>query len=213
MSKNWQNIFIFAPDLKPFLMYEYISGKLAYTNPSCAIVDCNGFGYNIQISVNTYTAIKDLKEVKLFLHHIVREDAEFLFGFFDIKERLLFRYLITVSGVGANTARVILSSLSPDDLYLAIVNGNSKRLKAVKGIGEKTAQRIVVDLADKLLKADFNAVNVDNAHNNSVNEALSALTVLGFPKANVEKALKKVVEAKGNDLTVEMLVKETLKIM
>ncbi|MDD4141204.1 MAG: Holliday junction branch migration protein RuvA [Bacteroidales bacterium] len=194
-------------------MYEYISGKLVYCNPSYAVIDCNGLGYNIQISLNTYTAIKDKQEVKLFLYHIVREDVELLFGFFDNKERILFKYLISVSGVGANTARIILSSMTAPELYSTIVNGDSKRLKAVKGIGEKTAQRIVVDLSDKLLKEDF-AVDISQVlHNNSANEALSALAVLGFPKSVIEKALKKVVEAKGSELTVEELVKETLRIM
>ncbi|MDR2084565.1 MAG: Holliday junction branch migration protein RuvA [Bacteroidales bacterium] len=194
-------------------MYEYITGKLVYSNPSYAIIECGGIGYNIQISVNTYALIKDQTNIKLFLHHILREDNESLFGFFDEKERILFRHLITVSGVGANTGRVILSSMNSAELYSVIVNKDSRRLKSVKGIGEKTAQRIVLDLADKLLKENFDAANIGPLHNNYANEALSALTVLGFPRLSVEKALKKVIETKGADLGVEELVKETLKIL
>ena len=194
-------------------MYEYITGKLVYSNPSYVVIDCGGIGYNIQISLNTFTAIKDSASVKLFLHHILREDNEALFGFFDERERILFRHLITVSGVGANTARVILSSNTPSELYGIIVSKNSGRLKSVKGIGEKTAQRIVLDLADKLLKENFNYENIPQMHNNSANEALSALIVLGFPRLSVEKALKKIIETKSADLSVEELVKETLKIL
>ncbi|MDL2228050.1 Holliday junction branch migration protein RuvA [Bacteroidales bacterium OttesenSCG-928-K03] len=194
-------------------MYEYIVGKLVYSNPSYAVVECAGIGYNIQISVNTFSSIKDGETVKLFLHQILREDSEMLFGFFDEKERVLFRHLITVSGVGANTARVILSSNAPGELYSIIVNKESSRLKSVKGIGEKTAQRIVLDLADKLLKENFEVGNIGQTHNNSANEALSALTVLGFPRMAVEKALKKIIETKTTDLSVEELVKETLKIL
>lgn len=194
-------------------MYEYIFGKLVRSNPSYCVIDCNGIGYNILISVNTYAAIKDLTDVKLYLHHILRDDSENLFGFFTEKERKIFRFLITVSGVGANTARVILSSLTADELYSTIVDGNYKRLKAVKGIGEKTAQRIVVDLRDKLTKVDFDIEVNALKHNNNFDEALSALTMLGFPKSAVEKALRSTVESKGSELSVEDLVKETLKIM
>ena len=194
-------------------MYEYISGRLVYSNPTYCVIECHGIGYNILISVNTFSAIKDLQDVKLYLHHVLREDCEALYGFFDYKERILFRYLITVSGVGVNTARLILSSMTADELYTSIVNKDYKRLKAVKGIGEKTAQRIVVDLCDKLLKADFDVEKTFIHHNNNVQEALSALVMLGFPKSAVEKSLQRIIEAKGNSLTVEEIVKETLKIM
>ncbi|MGI6717645.1 MAG: Holliday junction branch migration protein RuvA [Bacteroidales bacterium] len=196
-------------------MFEYIYGKLIYANPAFAIVECNGIGYNIQISVNTYTFIKDLKEVKLFLHHIVREDAEFLYGFYDQKERLLFRHLITVSGIGAATARLMFSSLSVSELYTAIVNGDVNTLKTVKGIGIKTAQRVIVDLKDKLLKEDFDISENATVYNNLVNETLAALMALGFPKQTCERAIKKIIDKKTDTdiLSVEDLIKETLKIL
>ena len=194
-------------------MYEYICGKLVYSSPSYCVIDCNGIGYNILISVNTFSEIKDLEKVKLYIHHIIRDDGEFLYGFFKNKERILFQYLITVSGVGANTARLILSSMTSDELYTTIVNRDHKRLKAVKGIGEKTSQRIVVDLSDKLLKADFDVEKTFIHHNNNIQEALSALVMLGFPKIAVEKTLRRVIEKKDNNLSVEEIVKEALKIM
>ncbi len=197
-------------------MFEYIYGKLVYVNPSYAVVECNnGIGYNIQISVNTYTLIKDLKEVKLFLHHIVREDAETLYGFYDQKERLLFRHLITVSGIGAATARLMFSSLSVSELYTSIVNEDVNTLKSVKGIGVKTAQRVIVDLKDKLLKEDFDITENVPVYNNIVNETLSALMALGFPKQTCERAIKKIMDKKTatDTITVEDLIKETLKIL
>lgn len=194
-------------------MYEYILGKLVCSTPTYCVIDCNGIGYNILISINTYSVIKDMAEVKLFLHHVVREDDESLYGFYEEKERLLFRFLISVSGVGANTARLILSSLTADELYSIIVESDYKRLKTVKGVGEKTAQRIVVDLSDKLTKIDFYITKMPFSYNNNSQEALSALVVLGFPKATAEKALKKIFEKKGTGLPVEELVKEALRIM
>ena len=194
-------------------MYEYISGKLVYANPTFCVIDCYNIGYKMQISVNTYAAVKDLQEVKLFVHHVVREDEEMLFGFYEENERTMFRNLITVSGVGVNTARIILSSLTVSELYATITEGNYQRLKSVKGIGEKTSQRIVVDLKDKLAKIDFNLDKNLTWNNNNVEEALSALSMLGFPKPAVEKAIRKIIAAMGDNMSVEELVKETLKIM
>jgi Holliday junction DNA helicase RuvA len=193
-------------------MYAFISGKLSEITPARVIVENQGIGYNVNITVNTYAAIKDLQEVKLFTHLVVREDAHILFGFADENERKLFQLLITVSGVGANTARLILSSLTTDEAYNAITSGNVSVLQSVKGIGGKTAQRIVIDLKDKLLKQDINIEKVNVSHNTLKDEALSGLLILGFSKNMAEKALNKVLK-QADINNVEGLIKEALKIL
>ena len=135
-------------------MYDYISGKLIQNTPSYAVIDNNGIGFFINISVNTYSKLENKTNVKLFIHHVIREDAHLLFGFFDTVERDMFQLLISVSGIGANTARVILSSLSVNDIRSAIMGGQVEVLKSIKGIGAKSAQRIIVDLRDKVGKVD-----------------------------------------------------------
>jgi Holliday junction DNA helicase RuvA len=193
-------------------MYAFISGKLTSITPAEVVVENQGIGYNINITVNTYSVIKDLREVKLFTHLVVREDAHILFGFADENERKLFQLLITVSGVGANTARLILSSLTTDEAYHAITSGNVAVLQGVKGIGGKTAQRIVIDLKDKLLKQDINIEKVSTSHNTLMDEALSGLLILGFNKNTAEKALNKVLKQTEIN-NVEGLIKEALKIL
>ena len=195
-------------------MYDFIEGQLAELTPISATIQTGGFGYLIHISLNTYTGLqanqgKDAV-CKLYLHHVVREDAHLFYGFSDKQERILFRLLISVSGVGAGTARMILSSLTADELQKAISTGNANVLKNVKGIGLKTAQRIIVDLKDKIGQATISDDQFLAANNTSKEEALSALVNLGFTKALVEKALDKIVAAKPS-ANVEEIIKEALK--
>ena len=195
-------------------MYDFIEGQLVELTPVSATVKTGGFGYLINISLNTYTVLQALQEndksCKLYLHQVVREDAQQFYGFAEKHERSLFRLLISVSGVGAGTARMILSSMSVVELQKAIAEGNTSALKNVKGIGLKTAQRIIVDLKDK---TGLTATTDDKflaPVGNSKEEALSALMNLGFTKASVDKLLDKIVAAKPT-ATVEDIIKEALK--
>ncbi|HOA10742.1 MAG: Holliday junction branch migration protein RuvA [Bacteroidales bacterium] len=192
-------------------MYDYIVGKLAELTPTHAVVEVGGLGYHVNISLQTYSAINGMNEVKLYLHQVIREDAHLLYGFFEAKEREIFRLLISVSGVGASTARLILSSLNADELQAAILTENINLIKQVKGIGLKTAQRIVVDLKDKVVGDDFASKQImPAAHNTSRDEALSALVMLGFSKSATEKVLDQIIR-EGGELTVEGLIKSALK--
>jgi len=192
-------------------MYEYIVGKLEEVTPTNAVVESSGVGYYINISLQTYSAIDGKKEIKLFLHQVVREDAHLLYGFASAQERELFRLLISVSGVGANTARLILSSLSVPEIQTAIAAENINLIKQVKGIGLKTAQRIIVDLKDKVTAVSgFSSEIVGGVNNTSKQEALSALVMLGFAKVAAEKVLDQVIKSEGN-LPVEGLIKMSLK--
>lgn len=195
-------------------MYNYIFGKLVEVSPAYAVIDCGGVGYMLEISLNTYTQIKDMSEVKLLAHFVVREDAQLLYGFFEEKERVLFRRLIEVNGVGVATARVMLSSYSTDELVQAIVNEDVKTVQSIKGIGPKTAQRIVLELHDKLGKMEeLSVVSTKGlAGNKDRDEALSALLALGFPKSTAEKAVGAVAE-NNPDSTVENLIKMALKML
>ncbi|MCQ2327308.1 MAG: Holliday junction branch migration protein RuvA [Bacteroidales bacterium] len=194
-------------------MFEYLNGKFAEITPSYIVVDCNGVGYMIEISLTSYSVLKDLKEGKIFTHFVVREDAQILFGFATTKERELFRQLITVSGIGTNTARMMLSSLNADELVKAIVTEDTKTINGIKGIGTKTAQRVVVDLKDKLAKWEYSEetqiVGVAESNKNR-QEALLALQTLGFNKVIVEKTLDKILK-ENSQLTVESLIKEALR--
>ncbi len=204
-------------------MIEYIKGELAELTPAIAVVEAHGVGYALNISLNTYTAIQGKPEVKLYVHESIsiggRDDHYTLFGFSGKQERELYRLLITVSGVGANTARMILSSLNPADLCNVIANGDEKMLKAVKGIGLKTAQRIIVDLKDKIMSSGIadelhvssnpSAPAVDTAIRN---EAVSALTMLGFSPAPSAKVVTDILAA-DPALPVEQVVKQALKMI
>ena len=194
-------------------MYAYIQGKLAEKSPTHVIIDVNGIGYQINISLNTYSEIGDQEFCKLYTHFVVREDAQLLYGFSTESERKLFIHLISVSGVGANTARLILSSMPPSELYNAITGSNIAALQAVKGIGGKTAQRIIVDLKDKLGKEEISGENVPFTHNTKHDEALSGLVILGFNKNVANKALDKILKSSDADLSVEQLIKDALKIL
>lgn len=191
-------------------MIEYIRGKVEELLPSNVILDVNGIGYNLNISLATYSEIQDKKEVKLFVYEAIREDAFVLYGFATKRERDLFLLLISVSGVGANTARLILSSLSVEELQNVIASGNVNTLKGVKGIGLKTAQRIIVDLKDKI---DFSAdavAGIAAADNGKASEAEQALVMLGFNVAAVRKVVEKLLKETPS-LTVEQVIKQALK--
>ncbi len=189
-------------------MYEYISGKLAVLTATSVVVDCGGVGYLMEITLNTYSAIQGEQAVKLWVHEVIREDAHVLCGFSTQKERELFRLLLSVNGIGAATARMMLSSLSVEELVNAIAAKDVKLVQRVKGIGSKTAQRIVLELQDKVggvsVKASPNAIL---AVEQNKEEALSALVMLGFSKTTADKVLQSL----NNSLGVEGLVKEALK--
>lgn len=193
-------------------MYAFISGKIAEITPAYAIVDNHGIGYFVNITLNTFTAIGEQTEVRLYTHLQILEDAHNLFGFYTVKERDMFEMLISVSGVGCNTARLILSSLTVNELSTAIVNEDIKTIQAVKGIGSKTAQRLVVDLKDKVRKTEFSEEIVDVADNTTKNEALSALVILGFNKNAASKALDKLMKQQP-EASVEVLIREALKLL
>jgi holliday junction DNA helicase RuvA len=191
-------------------MFEYIKARLVELNPTYAIMDNNGLAYFINISLNTYSQLKEGEQTTLFLQQIVREDAHLLFGFADKGEREVFKLLITVSGIGANTARMMLSSLSTTEVKSAIETGNVNVLKSVKGIGLKTAQRVIIDLKDKIGKTETGEDFLSPMSNTKREEALSALVMLGFNKPAIEKALDKIT-SEIPDISVEELIKLALK--
>ncbi|WP_439185292.1 Holliday junction branch migration protein RuvA [Carboxylicivirga taeanensis] len=193
-------------------MYEYIKGKIAEASPTHVVIDVNGIGYLLQISLNTFSHLEGKTEAQLFIHENIREDAFALFGFAEPSERELFRHLISVSGIGANTARMMLSSLSAEELRGAILTDNVNIIKGVKGIGAKTAQRVIVDLKDKLSKEPIDQKIFATQDNTIREEALSALVMLGFVKASAQKALDKLLK-QSPELKVEELIKQALKIM
>lgn len=191
-------------------MIAQINGRLIEKTPTYVIVDCNGVGYQVNISLNTFSKLGDSESCKLLTHFTVREDAQLLYGFKEESERELFRLLISVSGVGSSTAMMILSSLSPDHVQSAILSGDVNTLKSVKGIGAKSAERIIVDLKDKIGKLETQGQISLTSHNTIKEEALSALVMLGFAKNQADKALTKLLE-KEPDLLVEDLIKKALK--
>lgn len=192
-------------------MFEYIKGPITDLTPAYIVVECAGVGYYVNISLQTFSSLDGKKDVLLYLHQVVREDAHLLYGFASKDERELFRLLISVSGVGANTARVILSSMSAAEIQKAIVQDDINALKQIKGIGLKTAQRIVVDLKDKVFGKETGPAQFFTSINNTTRqEALSALVMLGFNKSSVEKVLD-ILLKEQKDLTVEGLIKLALK--
>ena len=193
-------------------MYEFIEGKFEYKTPSTVVVNASGVGYHIEISLTTYSSIKSLDSGRILTHHVVREDAHQLFGFSTAKERQLFRYLISVNGIGVNTARMMLSSMNTDELLIAIVKEDVNAIKQVKGIGLKTAQRVILELKDPLSKLDIDIINANSVSNKSREEALLALQTLGFTKLIVERALDKIIN-ENPDASVELLIKRALKVL
>ena len=193
-------------------MIDYISGNIAELTPTTAVIDCSGIGYEINISLIDYTAIQNISKVKLYIHEAIREDAHLLYGFTTRRGRELFRLLIGVSGVGPNTARLILSAMSVGDLEQTISSGNDSLLKSVKGIGSKTAQRIIVDLKDKIKVGEHTLLSQSPASSEAFDEALMALTMLGFTSQQSQKVLKKLFGDNPN-INVESAIKQALKML
>jgi len=191
-------------------MFEFIKGTVDTLKPSHIILEANSVGYFINISLNTYTQLNGKDSVKLFIHQVIREDAHLLYGFATEAERELFRQLISVNGIGSNTAIMMLSSLSPEEIKNAILTENINLLKSIKGIGIKTAQRAIIDLKDKVGKSPASEQIVSTADNTLRNEALSALVMLGFAKKPAEKELDKILAVQPN-LSVEGVIKLALK--
>lgn len=196
-------------------MLEYIKGRIAELTPAYAVIDNMGLGYMLNISLSAYNKLQaelgDM-EVKMYVYEVIREDSHMLYGFVDKKERELFLLLISVSGVGPNTARMILSSLTPEDLEEVIVSGNDRLLKSVKGVGGKTAQRIIVDLKDKIKPGDSTLVSMAGQAGQVMDEALSALVMLGFSQQMSQKALQKVFK-EDPAASLEAAIKKALKLM
>jgi Holliday junction DNA helicase RuvA len=194
-------------------MFDYFTGKLVEKTPTYAVIECGGVGYMLNISLTTYTQLTNPDSCTLYAHQAIREDAHTLFGFSTRSERETFRLLINVSGVGASTARMILSSLSTPEIAEAVITNNVSLLKGIKGIGEKTAQRIIIDLKGKFDKGSVSSELFAGVHNTTRTEALTALTLLGFPRNLSEKAIDKVLNSVGSDVSVEGLIKQTLKVL
>jgi Holliday junction DNA helicase RuvA len=191
-------------------MYEFIQGEIAELNPAYVIIQTGGIGYSVHISLNTFSWLNGKLQARLFTHFIVREDAHLLYGFATASERELFRNLLSVSGVGAATALMMLSTLSSDEIVAAIATDNVNILKSIKGIGIKTAQRIIIDLKDKLGKGQVSEQILFPGNNTIRNEALSALVMLGFARKDADSALGKVLK-ENPEASVETVIKLTLK--
>ena len=197
-------------------MIEYLKGEITELDPTKAIIECAGVGYECNISVYTYDKLRTGQVFKLFIDESIREDAHLLYGFISKQERAIYRLLISVSGVGPNTARCIQSSLSPDELVAVIATGNDRQLKNVKGIGSKTAQRIIVDLKDKIGNLGIAAATATSsaivAQNENGDEAIQALVALGYPLANANKAITQLLQ-KDPEMSVQALIKAGLRMM
>lgn len=191
-------------------MITHIQGRLVEKNPTDVVIDCNGVGYFINISLHTFSELPTSGNVKLFTHLLIREDAHTLYGFSSIAEREIFKLLISVSGVGASTARTMLSSLAPDQVLDAIATNDIVTIQSVKGIGAKTAQRVVLDLKDKILKVyGLSSISAGSSNTNK-NEALSALETLGFVRKQSEKVVDTIVK-ENPQASIEMIIKQALK--
>ncbi|MEN8786614.1 MAG: Holliday junction branch migration protein RuvA [Flavobacteriales bacterium] len=193
-------------------MITYLNGKLVEKNPANVVIECNGIGYYVHISLQTYSKIGSQESIKIYTYLSIKEDSHTLYGFADTQERELFKQLISVSGVGTNTARMMLSSMTSSELVSSIASNNVTSLTSIKGIGGKTAQRIILDLKDKILKTSDTLDNKSGLMNNTIkNEALSALVVLGFDKKMAESALTKILLKEPYITNVEELIKKSLK--
>lgn len=195
-------------------MIAFVEGKIAEKEPTHLVIDVNGIGYQVNISLTTFSEIKSLTRVKLFTYLHVKEDSQTLFGFFTREERKVFLQLLSINGVGPSTGLMIQSSLNPKELFEAIVTEDVRTIQSVKGIGSKTAQRIILELKDKLRKEGFNEINVDlisPIDNTLRDEALSALVTLGINKNTAEKSITDALKKSGNQITLEELIKQVLK--
>lgn len=195
-------------------MYEFIEGSVEHANPAFVVINVGGIGYHLFISINTFEHIKTLKHVRLLTHLAIKEDAHSIYGFFDEQERQLFRHLILVNGVGTNTARMILSGQTPASIISAISTGNIAMLKSVKGVGPKTAQRIVIELQDKVMKLSTpgELASFPDHAGKQADEALLALLALGFPRSTAEKVIQKI-SGHSPSLSVEDIIKQALKLL
>jgi Holliday junction DNA helicase RuvA len=190
-------------------MITQIHGRLVEKNPTTLVIDCNGLGYEVHISLYTFSQVKDQEQIKLYTHLQIREDAHTLFGFHTLLERSVFRLLLSVSGIGAATARTMLSSLSPQEIHAAIVHEDLATIKGVKGIGLKTAQRVLIELKDKMLQL-YESEEIPSIKNNTIKEeALSALEVLGYPRRQAEKVIDNAIQS-SPESSVEELIKAAL---
>lgn len=194
-------------------MIDYIKGKITELTTTDVVVECNNIGYHSQISLQTYSALERKEDVKIYIHHIIREDEELYFGFATKDERELFRLLVSVSGIGAGTARIMLSSLTNDEIRQAILSEDVNKIKSIKGIGLKTAQRLILELKDKVIKgegAESGNVLFTTPDSSTVNEAVTALVLLGFTKANVVKVVNSIIKD-NPDIPIETIIKTALK--
>ena len=194
-------------------MIEYVKGKVVELTPTDVVLECNNIGYHTQISVQTFSALENKDEATIYVHHILREDEELYYGFASKDERELFRLIISVSGVGASTARMMLSSLTSDEIRSAILSEDVNRIKSIKGIGLKTAQRIILELKDKVVKGEGSAdasLIFKETDNSAVQEATTALVLLGFTKVNVNKVVSSIVKEKPS-ASVETIIKLALQ--
>lgn len=195
-------------------MYDYIKGTVSEINPAEIVLDNNGIGYKILISLQAYEKLEGLTEAKLFTYHLVREDEETLYGFFDKEERRIFTLLISVSGIGPGTARMMLSSLSSEEISKAIISGDVNKIKSIKGIGLKTAQRAIIELKDKISKgsSELDLTYTATTSNPHRDEAISALVLLGFNRNSVEKVLNTILSQQPG-CTLEEMIKKALKLL
>jgi Holliday junction DNA helicase RuvA len=189
----------------------FVKGKFFFKNPAQVIVDVNGVGYECQVSLHTYSAISNKEHGQLYTYLHITENNQTLYGFFETSEKELFTQLISVSGVGAATARMMLSGMKPEEIVRAIVQSNARLLESIKGIGRKTGERLVLELKDKLSKNLNEAISVPSITNKIENDALNALISLGIPRPNAEKAIKNVVDVNDSPLQLEELIKKALK--
>ena len=196
-------------------MITHIKGVLVEKNPAFVVIEtAGGIGYMVHISLNTFSQIKNETDIKLFTHYVIKEDAQLLYGFVTEDERTLFRLLISVSGIGPNTASLILSSLTVNDTIQAISSENSQLIQSVKGVGAKTAQRVIIELKDKIAKAPIQIKDkISISYNNNKIESLSALVSLGFQKNAAEKVIDKILKEENSSMNVEDLIKRALKLL
>lgn len=191
-------------------MITHLNGKLVEKTPTALVIECGGIGYEVKVSLHTFSNIGNNEAVKVYTQFVVREDAQLLYGFSDKEEREMFNLLTSVSGIGPNTAILMLSSLTPGDIARAITTEDVTTIKGVKGIGLKTAQRVIVDLKDKMLKFEVSSENISSSNNTIRFDALTALISLGFDKKAAEKALDKVF---ADQESVEQLIKDALRVL
>lgn len=197
-------------------MFAYLKGQITYKSPTYIHLECHGVGYHVNISLHTFSKLENLESIKILTYLHVKEDEQSLFGFFESDEKSLFIQLISVSGIGVNTARVILSYMTPEEVKHAIIHENAFALGKVKGIGPKTAKRIILDLKDKVMKESSEVPDITNIGmhvQNSKNEAIAALLALGFPRLAVEKQMKTIPDKEADEMQVEDLIKLVLKQM